>query len=90
MKKVTFKVDDETHRKARLRAEADGPTVVGLVRNILESLTSGTGARDEICQAPVARPDDRRSEALEVVTTKPQAAPEQDEPDAGHPRGRKV
>ena len=86
MKKVTFKVDDETHRKARLRAEAEGISVVDLVRNILVSLASAPEADGEVHQVAKSRLDDGRTGALAMTPIQPRAAPE---PNAKQPRGRK-
>lgn len=37
MKNITLKIDDDTHRKARLRAAENGTSVSAMVREILES-----------------------------------------------------
>lgn len=37
MKNITLKIDDETYRKARLRAAENGTSVSAMVRNVLES-----------------------------------------------------
>jgi plasmid stability protein len=38
MKNITLKIDDETYRKARIRAANEGTSVSAIVRNYLESL----------------------------------------------------
>lgn len=38
MKNITLKIDDETYRKARLRAAEQGTSVSAMVRGYLESL----------------------------------------------------
>ncbi len=37
MKNITLKIDDDTYRKARLRAAENGTSVSAMVRKILES-----------------------------------------------------
>ena len=39
MKNITLKIDDETYRKARLRAAEEGTSVSAMVRGFLESLS---------------------------------------------------
>ena len=37
MRNITLKIDDDTYRKARLRAAENGTSVSAMVRKILES-----------------------------------------------------
>jgi plasmid stability protein len=46
MKNITLKIDDETYRKARLRAAEKGTSVSAMVRKILES-QGGEQAEEE-------------------------------------------
>ena len=48
MKNVTISLDDETHRRARIRAAERGKSLSGLVRDLLvEEASPGSGAGDE-------------------------------------------
>lgn len=41
MKNITLKIDDETYRKARIRAARDGTSVSSMVRFYLTELAAG-------------------------------------------------
>jgi len=47
MKNITVSVDDETHRRARIRAAEAGTSVSALVRSFLVSLHQGEGLDTE-------------------------------------------
>lgn len=47
MKNITLKIDDETYRKARIRAAHEGTSVSMLVRGFLVSLASASEAETQ-------------------------------------------
>jgi plasmid stability protein len=55
MKNITLKIDDDTYRKARLRAAEKGTSVSAMVRNILESLEEGQAEQERAEQTRVKR-----------------------------------
>jgi plasmid stability protein len=55
MKNITLKIDDETYRKARLRAAAQGTSVSALVRIMLESMENDQAAEELAEQTRVKR-----------------------------------
>jgi len=46
MKNITLKIDDDTYRRARLRAARDGTSVSAMVRDILVQITSDDDAQN--------------------------------------------
>jgi len=46
MKNITLKIDDETYRKARLKAAENGTSVSAMVREILIRETADDGDRE--------------------------------------------
>jgi len=71
MKNITLKIDDETYRKARIRAANDGTSVSAMVRTYLVALSSGT--EDEAHQRRVAALREIYAEADARAT--PRSAP---------------
>lgn len=63
MKNITLKIDDETYRKARLRAAAKGTSVSAMVRVMLESLEKDQAAEELAEQTRVKRLLDLYAEA---------------------------
>lgn len=48
MKDITVTVDDDTYRRAELRATESGKSVPALVRSIVETLADGVAEQSEI------------------------------------------
>jgi len=46
MKNITLKIDDETYRKARIRAASEGTSVSAMVRDFLVRQANETDDRD--------------------------------------------
>ena len=55
MKNITLKIDDETYRKARIRAANEGTSVSAIVRNYLESLGKQDAEEEKAEQKRVKR-----------------------------------
>jgi plasmid stability protein len=55
MKNITLKIDDETYRRARLRAAEKGTSVSAMVRTILESLEEKQAEEENAEQTRVKR-----------------------------------
>lgn len=53
MKNVTIALDDETHRKARIRAAELGTSLSALVKQYLESLTAPDAAAEGVREMPM-------------------------------------
>jgi len=71
MKNITLKIDDETYRKARVRAANEGTSVSMLVRNFLISLSSRSEA--EAHQRVVAALQEIYAEADACATPRSEA-----------------
>ncbi len=75
MKNITLKIDDETYRKARVRAAEQGTSVSAMVKDFLERQAGAEDARekrriaalDEIYQIADRR-GQTRSEPLKPLT----------------------
>jgi len=75
MKNITLKIDDETYRKARMRAASEGTSVSAMVRDFLnrqvneeeERETRRIAALDQLYQLAEAR-GQARSEPLKPLT----------------------
>ena len=69
MKNITVSVDEETHRRARIRAAELGTSVSGLVRGYLRELCANpaeaTGASGHDAETEVERRRRRMREVLE-------------------------
>ena len=75
MKNITLKIDDETYRKARLRAAENGTSVSAMVRNILESWEKDQAAEDVAEQTRVKRLLDLYAEADAKAQNEPPKQP---------------
>ena len=80
MRNITLKIDDETYRKARLRAAQDGTSVSAMVRSFLESLPDDAKALEHH-QHLVALLDEiyREADAAAVPREKPMVPLTRDE-----------
>lgn len=67
MKNITVSIDEETHRRARIRAAELGTSVSALVRGYLRSLISRMAREDEANRQDVETPDERRRRLLKEV-----------------------
>ena len=54
MKNVTIALDDETHRKARIRAAELGTSLSAMVKAFLEQLIDASASADRVREMPVA------------------------------------
>jgi len=71
MKNVTISLDDDTHRRARIRAAELGKSLSGLVRELLETLDKGAGVRrEEIMPSGITRAEYDRLAAQELELRK--------------------
>jgi plasmid stability protein len=70
MKNITLKIDDETYRKARIRAAHDGTSVSAMVK---EFLVKQAGEEDERDSRRIAALDElyRIADARGVARTEP-------------------
>ncbi len=64
MKNITVSIDEETHRRARIKAAELGTSVSALVRRYLNSLVSRMAGEDEANRQDVETPDERRRRLL--------------------------
>ena len=55
MKNVTISLDDDTHRRARIRAAELGKSLSGLVRDLLETLDRSGDRGEEIMPSGITR-----------------------------------
>src|SRR3954471_20309263 len=69
MKNVTISLDDDTHRRARIRAAELGKSLSGLVRDLLDTLDKGAG-RDEIMPSGITRAEYDRLHRQELALRK--------------------
>ena len=67
MKNITVSIDEETHRRARIRAAELGTSVSALVRRYLSTLLSRMASEDEANRQDVETPDERRRRLLKEV-----------------------
>ena len=67
MKNITVSIDEETHRRARIRAAELGTSVSALVRAYLSTLVSRMAGEDEANRQDVEMPDERRRRLLREV-----------------------
>lgn len=67
MKRIAVAIDEETHRRARIRAAELGTSVSALVRGYLSSLISRMANEDEANRQDVETPDERRRRLLREV-----------------------
>jgi plasmid stability protein len=65
MKNVTISLDDDTHRRARIRAAELGKSLSGLVRDLLETLDRAGDRREEIMPSGITRTEFERLAASE-------------------------
>lgn len=66
MKNVTISLDDETHRRARIRAAELGTSLSALVRELLENLDRDS----DLMPSGIARAEHERLAALEIELRK--------------------
>lgn len=67
MKKITVSIDEETHRRARIRAAELGTSLSALVRRYLGDLVSRPAADAEADAQGEETPDERRRRLLREV-----------------------
>ena len=67
MRNITVSVDDETHRRARIRAAELDTSVSALVRNYLRTLAADPGREARATARGVASPAELRRRDLDEV-----------------------
>ena len=67
MRNITVSVDDETHRRARIRAAERDTSVSALVRTYLRSLAANSGPEARATARDVASPTEWRRRDLDEV-----------------------
>ena len=75
MKNITLKIDDETYRKARLRAAENGTSVSAMVRKILASQEKEQAEQEHAEQNRVKRLLELYAEADASAKTEPRQEP---------------
>lgn len=75
MKNITLKIDDETYRKARLRAAEKGTSVSAMVREILESQEKEQAEEENAEQTRVKRLLELYAEADARAKNEPRQVP---------------
>ena len=73
-KNITVSIDEETHRRARIKAAELGTSVSALVRGYLSTLISRMASEDEANRQDVETPVERRrrllKEAIDDITAR--------------------
>ena len=75
MKNITLKIDDDTYRKARLRAAENGTSVSAMVRTILESQEKAHAEQEQAEQNRVKRLVELYAEADASTKSEPRQEP---------------
>ena len=70
MKNVTISLDDNTHRRARIRAAELGKSLSGLVRELLENLDKPATPGEELMPSGITRSEYDRLAAAELELRK--------------------
>ncbi len=67
MKNITVSIDEETYRRARIRAAELGTSLSDLVRSYLSALVARPTSEAEVDPQDVETPDERRRRLLREV-----------------------